>query len=667
MTVVPDHTLRCAWRGDFGSTHSLAVVNDGAAGAVEAAGVDVIRCGWNDRQLDESIVGIAGQWPPRFEAPSAGPFVLYQPWEFGRVPALWVDEIRRRIDEVWTPSESVRQAYVRSGVAPGLVHVVPNGVDTERFTPAGELWPLPTSKGTVLLFVGGLIYRKGVDILLEAYAEAFSDEDDVCLAIKAFGAGSVYRGMTAEACRRPVPARPGAPEILLIDEEVPFDRLPSLYRSADALVQPYRGEGFCLPVLEALACGVPSSSPRAARPTSSRPRTAPGASLPSRSRSRPDALPDELQPAGEPFMLEPSVDALVGILRAGRRPRARAAKAAAAREHAERLSWTRVGEIARGRLEALAGRTPIRSIAEAVVPGRRGTALRRRRATGRGALRAYAAAFAHDADTTLALPCTPGARRRRAGRCRDRSRRTRRRRPRRHRTRPRSARARRRRRHRRRPRPAAPRPPHRPPRPGRPPRGRRFLGEITWVFASPRSKQATPPKRRSNESPVARLERMLAAAGAAIRQGRPEELEQLHAELSTWDDPQRAFQARRQLAELVFATQGTLDERRLDPGLRRDRPRTARRAGREPRRARAPRTTPACCSTSCSRRRRRAALPAPPAGSTPSSTTSATTSTPRARASAPRRPRLWARRHEAGWRSPPAPARSPPPRQPAHG
>src|SRR5581483_8736299 len=30
-----------------------------------------------------------------------------------------------------------------------------------------------------------------------------------------------------------------------------------LYRTAAALVQPYRGEGFCLPVLEGMACGTP--------------------------------------------------------------------------------------------------------------------------------------------------------------------------------------------------------------------------------------------------------------------------------------------------------------------------------------------------------------------------------------------------------------------------
>src|SRR5690349_23097650 len=42
-----------------------------------------------------------------------------------------------------------------------------------------------------------------------------------------------------------------------ICEERPARELGSLYRAADVLVAPYRGEGFCLPALEAMACGVP--------------------------------------------------------------------------------------------------------------------------------------------------------------------------------------------------------------------------------------------------------------------------------------------------------------------------------------------------------------------------------------------------------------------------
>src|SRR3954452_625155 len=211
----------CVLRGDWNAVHSLAIVNEKLADALDARGLGVERLAKPAEPSSSDAVGIAAHWPPRFEAPSRGPFVMYQPWEFGAVPASWVDPIRRRVDEVWTPSEYARQAYVAAGVAPELVHVVPNGVDLERFSPEGRVRELPTDKGTILLFVGGTTYRKGIDLLLEAYARAFTAADDVALVVKGVGAGTSYRGQTAEEMIADFRALPDAPELVFLDEEVP--------------------------------------------------------------------------------------------------------------------------------------------------------------------------------------------------------------------------------------------------------------------------------------------------------------------------------------------------------------------------------------------------------------------------------------------------------------
>ena len=50
-----------------------------------------------------------------------------------------------------------------------------------------------------LLFVGGTIHRKGIDLLLTAFARAFRPSDGVGLVIKEMGSKSFYRGQTAEA------------------------------------------------------------------------------------------------------------------------------------------------------------------------------------------------------------------------------------------------------------------------------------------------------------------------------------------------------------------------------------------------------------------------------------------------------------------------------------
>ncbi len=50
---------------------------------------------------------------------------------------------------------------------------------------------------------------------------------------------------------------PDLPEIVLINRDVPTHELVELYRQADAVVLPTRGEGFNLPAAEALAAGAP--------------------------------------------------------------------------------------------------------------------------------------------------------------------------------------------------------------------------------------------------------------------------------------------------------------------------------------------------------------------------------------------------------------------------
>ena len=202
------------------------------------------------------MVTVRHAWPPQWERPKSGALVVIQPWEFGSLPRQWVHDLAQ-VDEVWIPSEYVRRVYIDSGVPAEKVFVVPNGIDPTRFHPAVAPLALATQKTFKFLFVGGTIFRKGPDLLLEAFLSQFTAADDVCLVIKDFGGKDVYAGQTFEQSIRTAQARPNAPEILYLNEEMPPDSIPGLYTACDCLVHPYRGEGFGLPVLEAMACGLP--------------------------------------------------------------------------------------------------------------------------------------------------------------------------------------------------------------------------------------------------------------------------------------------------------------------------------------------------------------------------------------------------------------------------
>lgn len=195
-------------------------------------------------------------WPPNWQRASCGKLVVIQPWEFGALPKEWVAQAPY-VDEFWVPSNYVRDLYITSGVSPQKVIVVPNGVDTNAFNPNVKPMALATKKKFKFLFVGGTIWRKGPDLLLKAYLNTFTANDDVCLVIKDFGTKSVYSAQSCGKQIQEIKKNPNAAEILYIDEEISTDSLPGIYTACNCLAIPYRGEGFCLPALESLACGVP--------------------------------------------------------------------------------------------------------------------------------------------------------------------------------------------------------------------------------------------------------------------------------------------------------------------------------------------------------------------------------------------------------------------------
>jgi glycosyltransferase involved in cell wall biosynthesis len=202
-------------------------------------------------------VQVRHQWPPNWTPPSEGHWVVIQPWEYGSLPVEWVQQINDCVDEVWAPSTFVRTLYIQSGVDPERVHVVPNGVNSDFFRPGARPYPIPLKKRFSFLFVGGTILRKGVDILLQAYREGFTSRDDVLLVIKDMGTRSIYEGQGLSERIRLFQKDRGAPAVYYTDEDFSDREMVALYNTCDCLVHPYRGEGFGLPVLEAMSCGLP--------------------------------------------------------------------------------------------------------------------------------------------------------------------------------------------------------------------------------------------------------------------------------------------------------------------------------------------------------------------------------------------------------------------------
>ena len=237
---------------------SLVEVEPADAGAEDAPMAPEVRRATERLFAEPPEVTIRHGYPPSFARPPAGRLVVALPWEFGAIPRDWRRAIHRDVDEVWACSRHLRDGYLASGLDPDLVRVVPHGVDPERFHPGLAPLPLPGVPGGYrFLFVGGLLWRKGIDLLLDAYRSAFSARDDVTLVVKDFGRGGPYQPQEAEERVRAMAADPAGPRVAFLRDRLSDDEIPRLYASCDCLVHPYRGEGYGLTVAEGMAAGLP--------------------------------------------------------------------------------------------------------------------------------------------------------------------------------------------------------------------------------------------------------------------------------------------------------------------------------------------------------------------------------------------------------------------------
>lgn len=140
----------------------------------------------------------------------------------------------------------VRDVGVRS-----TIEVVPNGIDTARFTPDGMGSDLLESDGFAVLFVGRLVEGKRPQDAIEAVARVREGNPDLDPSLYLAGDGPLRPELERRVSDR------GMEDAVSFLGQVPYGEMPRVYRSADVLLLPSRAEGLPRTVLEALSTGCP--------------------------------------------------------------------------------------------------------------------------------------------------------------------------------------------------------------------------------------------------------------------------------------------------------------------------------------------------------------------------------------------------------------------------
>lgn len=154
--------------------------------------------------------------------------------------------VAQRMTRIVTVSEnSFEDIHKDHGVARERMHVVPVGVDQDIFRPLPDVERIP---GRLITTASADVTMKGLKYLLEALAKLRTERDVTLVVIGKKKEG----GASAKAIEDL-----GLTDAVTFVTGVPEQRIIELYSEAELAVVPSLYEGFSLPAIEAMSCGVP--------------------------------------------------------------------------------------------------------------------------------------------------------------------------------------------------------------------------------------------------------------------------------------------------------------------------------------------------------------------------------------------------------------------------
>ncbi|HIK22121.1 MULTISPECIES: glycosyltransferase family 4 protein [unclassified Thermosynechococcus] len=150
-----------------------------------------------------------------------------------------------RYDRVIVFSQSQKELLIRLGVGAETLRVIPNGVDTRKYTPGPSTAKEDFKARYLYVYQGRMAIEKNVEALLRAWCAAEMPSDCKLLMV---GGGALMTSLMANY----------GPEqnILWLGSIINDQERLQILRGCDVFILPSQIEGLSLSLLEAMACGL---------------------------------------------------------------------------------------------------------------------------------------------------------------------------------------------------------------------------------------------------------------------------------------------------------------------------------------------------------------------------------------------------------------------------
>jgi glycosyltransferase involved in cell wall biosynthesis len=271
--------MKIEFVGKFYDNHSLSIVNRNIVLEMVRKGQDVKIVPLDAYDPDYGInkedikvlkqaemleraeapdIQVRHSYPPIWNWPISDEtkIVYIQPWEYPKAPFEWQYKFETFADAVIVPSNYVMDVFSKGGLNPAEGFVVPNGYNDALFNlekgDSVEHLNIDSSKFN-FVYVGNSQWRKGLDILLNVWANCFKKYDNAKLIVKdnprVYGRSNLLQEIIN------MQYKTGCAEVIYIDDELSDKEMSDIFKASNVLVHPYRAEGFGMHVQEAVACG----------------------------------------------------------------------------------------------------------------------------------------------------------------------------------------------------------------------------------------------------------------------------------------------------------------------------------------------------------------------------------------------------------------------------